>query len=289
MTKKIQVKDLSINVKTSKENDDFICLTDMAKFKNAEDPRFVVQKWMSSRNVVEFLGVWEEIYNLNFNRAEFDTVKNNAGSNSFSLSPEKWVKSVGAIGINSKSGRYGGGTFAHKDIAFEFASWLSPEFKLYLIKEFQRLNEQEKQTTQSLEWQIKRSLAKTNYRIHTDSIAKKLEGKQLAKWQENLIYADEADMLNLILWGKTAKEWEVENPKETKQNFNIRDAADIVDLIVLSNLETLNARFIDEGKNKAERSKILSEIAAQQKATISKNILAKNFVPTNLEPKKIGK
>lgn len=285
MTKEIKVKNLSVSVKTNKENDDFICLTDMAKFKNAEDPRFVVQKWMSSRNIVEFLGVWEEIYNPNFNRADFDTVKNQAGSNSFSLSPEKWVKIVGAVGINSKSGRYNGGTFAHKDIAFEFASWLSPEFKLYLIKEFQRLKEREKQTTHSLEWQIKRSLAKTNYRIHTDSIAKKLEGKQLAKWQESLIYADEADMLNLILWGRTAKEWEAENPQEVKQNLNIRDVADIVELIVLSNLETLNARFIDEGKSKTERSKILSEIAIQQKTIISKNILAKNFMNTTIEKK----
>ena len=285
MTTKINVKNLSIAIKTNKENDDFICLTDMAKFKNADDPRFVVQKWMSSRSIVEFLGVWEEIYNPNFNRAEFDTFKNNAGSNSFSMSPEKWVKTLGAIGIKSKSGRYGGGTFAHKDIAFEFASWLSPEFKLYLIKEFQRLKEQEKQTTHSLEWQIKRSLAKTNYRIHTDSIAKKLEGRQLAKWQESLIYADEADMLNLILWGKTAKEWEAENPQEAKQNLNIRDVADIVELIVLSNLETLNARFIDEGKSKTERSKILSEIAIQQKAIISKNILAKNFMNTTIEKK----
>ncbi len=285
MTTKINVKNLSIAIKTNKENDDFICLTDMAKFKNADDPRFVVQKWMSSRSIVEFLGVWEEIYNPNFNRAEFDTFKNNAGSNSFSMSPEKWVKTLGAIGIKSKSGRYGGGTFAHKDIAFEFASWLSPEFKLYLIKEFQRLKEQEKQTTHSLEWQIKRSLAKTNYRIHTDSIAKKLEGRQLAKWQESLIYADEADMLNLILWGKTAKEWEAENPQEAKQNLNIRDVADIVELIVLSNLETLNARFIDEGKSKAERSKILSEIAIKQKTIISKNILAKNFMNTTIEKK----
>jgi hypothetical protein len=285
MTKEIKVKNLSVSVKTNKENDDFICLTDMAKFKNADDPRFVVQKWMSSRSIVEFLGVWEEIYNPNFNRAEFDTFKNNAGSNSFSMSPEKWVKTLGAIGIKSKSGRYGGGTFAHKDIAFEFASWLSPEFKLYLIKEFQRLKEQEKQTTHSLEWQIKRSLAKTNYRIHTDSIAKKLEGRQLAKWQESLIYADEADMLNLILWGRTTKEWEVENPQEVKQNLNIRDVADIVELIVLSNLETLNARFIDEGKSKTERSKILSEIAIQQKTIISKNILAKNFMNTTIEKK----
>ena len=216
---------------------------------------------------------------------EFHKIKNQAGSNGFIVSSSKWINSTNSIGIRSSAGRYGG-TYAHKDIAFEFASWLSPEFKLYLIKEFQRLKEQEKQTTQSLEWQIKRSLAKTNYRIHTDSIAKTLEGKQLAKWQESLIYADEADMLNLILWGQTAKEWEEKNPQEVKQNLNIRDVADIVDLIVLSNLETLNARFIDEGRNKQERSKILNEIAGQQKATISKNILAKNFAPKALDLKK---
>jgi hypothetical protein len=185
----------------------------------------------------------------------------------------------------SQSGRYGGGTFAHKDIAFEFASWLSPEFKLYLIKEFQRLKEQEKQTIYSLEWQIKRSLAKTNYRIHTNAIAKKLEGTELAKWQENLIYANEADMINLILWGKTAKEWEVENLSDAKKGqrgLNMRDMADITDLIVLSNLETLNARFIDEGRSKKERAKILSEIAEEHKTTIAKNFSARNLAKLSL-------
>jgi hypothetical protein len=283
MTKEIKVKNLSVTVKTNKENDDFICLTDMAKFKGNETG-IIIANWLTTKFTLEFLGIWEEMNNPNFNLMEFHKIKNQAGSNGFIVSSSKWTENTNSIGIRSSAGRYGG-TFAHKDIAFEFASWLSPEFKLYLIKEFQRLKEQEKQTTHSLEWQIKRSLAKTNYRIHTDSIAKKLEGKQLAKWQESLIYADEADMLNLILWGKTAKEWEAENPQEVKQNLNIRDVADIVELIVLSNLETLNARFIDEGKSKTERSKILSEIAIQQKTIISKNILAKNFMNTTIEKK----
>ena len=285
MTKKeIKVKNLSVAIKTGKENDDFICLTDMAKFKG-EETGIIIANWLTTKFTLEFIGIWEEMNNPNFNLMEFHKIKNQAGSNGFIVSSSKWINSTNSIGIRSSTGRYGG-TYAHKDIAFEFASWLSPEFKLYLIKEFQRLKEQEKQTTQSLEWQIKRILAKTNYRIHTDSIAKKLEGKQLAKWQESLIYADEADMLNLILWGQTAKEWEEKNPQEVKQNLNIRDVADIVDLIVLSNLETLNARFIDEGRNKQERSKILNEIAGQQKATISKNILAKNFAPKVLDLKK---
>jgi len=283
MTKEIKVKNLSVTVKTNKENDDFICLTDMAKFKG-DETGIIIANWLTTKFTLEFLGIWEEMNNPNFNLMEFHNIKNQAGSNGFIVSSSKWINSTNSIGIRSNAGRYGG-TYAHKDIAFEFASWLSPEFKLYLIKEFQRLKEQEKQTTHSLEWQIKRSLAKTNYRIHTDSIAKKLEGKQLAKWQESLIYADEADMLNLILWGRTAKEWEAENPQEVKQNLNIRDVADIVELIVLSNLETLNARFIDEGKSKTERSKILSEIAIQQKTIISKNILAKNFMNTTIEKK----
>ena len=277
MTKEIKVKNLSINVKTNKENDDFICLTDMAKFKG-EETGVIIANWLTTKFTVEFLGVWEEMHNPNFNLMEFHKIKNEAGSNGFIVSSSKWINATNAIGIRSSAGRYGG-TFAHKDIAFEFASWLSPEFKLYLIKEFQKLKEQEKQTTHSLEWQIKRSLAKTNYKIHAHSIAiaKKLEGKELLKWQENLVYASEADMINIILWGKTAKEWELENPEETKKSLNMRDMADISDLIVLSNLETLNARFIDEGKSKKERSKILAEISEQQKTTIAKNFLAREL------------
>ncbi len=238
MAKKLIIKDIEINVKTSKEGDDFISLTDMAKWKNPDHPDQVVANWMRTDFTIKFLGLWETDYNQNFNPVEFEGFKKQTGENSFVMSPKKWVKATNAAGIYSKSGRYGGGTFAHKDIALEFASWLSPEFKLYIIKEFQRLKELEKQTTHSLEWQIKRSLTKTNYRIHTDSIKTRLESLNLSKFKESLVYADEADMLNLIMFGKTAKEWEKENPKFAKQKLNIRDVAEIEELIVLSGLDT---------------------------------------------------
>jgi hypothetical protein len=200
------------------------------------------------------LGIWELLNNpAKFNRTEFEAVKNQAGSNSFSMSPEKWKKTTNAIGIRSKSGRYGGGTFAHKDIALEFASWLSPEFKLYLIKEFQRLKELEKQTIYNLEWEVKRSIVKTNYRIHTDAIKKQLQTLQLSEFQNNLRYAEEADMLNLILFGQKAKDWEYNNPNLVNQGLNMRDTADITELIVLSGLETLNAYLINQGETKEAR------------------------------------
>ena len=254
MSKKININNVEVNIKTSQNEEDFISLTDMAKWKNAEEPRFVVQKWMSSKYTIQFLGIWEELHNeINFNRTEFEAFKNEAGINSFSMSPEKWIKSTNAVGIYSKSGRYGGGTFAHKDIAFEFASWLSPEFKLYLIKEFQRLKQLEKTTIQSLEWQVKRSLVKTNYKIHTDAIKKQLESLNLPKFQEKIRYADEADMLNLIMFGKTAGEWRNENQDLAKQGLNIRDVANIEDLIILSGLETLNAYLLDQNQEKETR------------------------------------
>lgn len=269
MSKKLNVNDLEINIKTSQGDNDYISLTDMAKWKNSVDPRFVIQKWMSSKYSIEFLGIWETIHNLsNFNRAEFDAFKNEAGANSFSMSPEKWIKTTNAIGIYSKSGRYGGGTFAHKDIALEFASWLSPEFKLYLIKEFQRLKELEKTTTSSLEWQIKRSLVKTNYKIHTDAIKKQLQQLKLPTFQQKLVYADEADMLNLILFGKTAKEWEQENPQSKQDGKNMRDVATIEDLIVLSGLETLNTYLLNQGIPKEERVQELTKEATKNMQSI---------------------
>lgn len=254
MSKKISVQNIEVSVRTSKDDNDYFSLTDMAKWKNAEDPRFVVQKWMSTKFTLEFLGIWEVINNPeNFNRTEFDSFKNQAGSNSFSMSPEKWKKTTNAIGIRSKAGRYGGGTFAHKDIALEFASWLSPEFKLYLIKEFQRLKELEKQTIYNLEWEVKRSIVKTNYRIHTDAIKKQLKTLQLSEFQNNLRYAEEADMLNLILFGQKAKDWEYNNPDLVNQGLNMRDTADITELIVLSGLETLNAYLLNQGETKEIR------------------------------------
>ena len=275
MKKTIEVNDITVQIKTNKNNDDFICLTDMAKFKGNETG-IIIAHWLTTKYTIEFLGGWEEMHNPNFNLTEFRNIRNEVGSNGFIVSSSRWIKAVNAIGIKSTAGRYGG-TYAHKDIAMEFATWLSPKFKLYLIKEFQRLKVLENKTTHSLEWQIKRSLAKTNYRIHTDSISKTLKGKALDKWKERLIYADEADMLNLILWGKTAKDWREQNPKDDKIGLNIRDTAEITDLIVLSNLETLNARFLDEGKSKEERAKLLLEIAENQKQIISKNLSIKNI------------
>ncbi len=228
----------------------------MAKWKNPESPRFVVQKWLSTKYTISFLGVWENLYNVNFKRAEFGTFKNEAGVNSFSMSPTKWIKETNAIGIRSAAGRYGG-TFAHKDIAFEFASWLSPEFKLYLIAEFQRLKALEETTITSLEWQIKRSLSKTNYKIHTDAIKKQLEKLNLSNFEKRLIYAEEADLLNLIMFGKTAKEWRSKNKKHSDKGLNMRDLANIEELIFLSNLETVNAYLINQGIDKKYRIKEL--------------------------------
>lgn len=253
MTKKINISNLAITIKISPKEEDFISLTDMAKWKNAEYPDQVIANWMRTNFTISFLGLWEIAYNKNFNPNDFEGFKNQTGENTFIMSPQKWIKATNAVGIYSKSGRYGGGTFAHKDIAFEFASWLSPEFKLYLIKEFQRLKQLEKTTTQSLEWQVKRSLVKTNYKIHTDAIKKQLESLNLLKFQEKIRYADEADMLNLIMFGKTAKEWKDENQDLAKRGLNLRDEANIEDLIVLSGLETLNAYFLDQRISKEIR------------------------------------
>jgi hypothetical protein len=254
MSKKISIQNIEVSVRTSKDDNDYFSLTDMAKWKNVDDPRFVIQKWMSTKFTLEFLGIWELLNNpAKFNRTEFEAVKNQAGSNSFSMSPNKWIRSMNATGIRSSAGRYGGGTFAHKDIALEFASWLSPEFKLYLIKEFQRLKELEKQTIYNLEWEVKRSIVKTNYRIHTDAIKKQLQTLQLSEFQNNLRYAEEADMLNLILFGQKAKDWEYNNPNLVNQGLNMRDTADITELIVLSGLETLNAYLINQGETKEAR------------------------------------
>ena len=239
------------------QQDDYISLTDIAKYRNADDPRFVIQNWMRTRFTVEFLGIWEQLNNPDFNRVEFEAVKNESGSNAFVMTPTKWASLTGAIGIVSKSGRYGG-TYAHKDIAFEFASWVSVEFKLYLIKEFQRLKEQE---LQQLGWDIRRNLTKINYRIHTDAIKTKLIPPELTPQQINFIYASEADLLNVALFGKTAKQWREEN---TEHKGNIRDEANVSQLVCLANLETLNAHFIHQGLPQPERLKILNQTAIHQ-------------------------
>jgi hypothetical protein len=255
-TTKIKVMKREVMIKTI-DQDDYICITDIAKYKNSDDPRFVIQNWMKTRSTVEFLGIWEIINNKDFNRVEFDTVKNEAGSNAFVLTPTKWIKLTQSIGIISKSGRYGG-TYAHKDIAFEFASWISAEFKLYLIKEFQRLKEAEQAT---LGWDIKRNLSKINYRIHTDAIKANLIPPELTAKQAGLIYASEADVLNMALFGLTAKKWREANPGE---RGNIRDQANASQLVCLSNLENLNALFIKEGMEQPERLTKLNRIAIEQ-------------------------
>lgn len=237
--------------------DDFISLTDIAKYKNADDPRFVIQNWMRTRFTVEFLGIWEQLNNPDFNRVEFEAVKDEAGSNAFVMTPTKWASLTGAIGIVSKSGRYGG-TYAHKDIAFEFAFWVSVEFKLYLIKEFQRLKETE---ARQLGWDIRRNLTRINYRIHTDAIKASLIPPELSPAQINLIYASEADLLNVALFGRTAKQWRDENPGN---KGNIRDEANAAQLVCLANLETLNAHFIQQGLPQAERLQLLNQTAIGQ-------------------------
>ena len=236
---------------------DYISLTDIAKYKNADDPRFIIQNWMRTRNTLDFLGIWEYLNNSNFNRVEFEAVKNNAGTNSFVMTPTKWINLTKAIGIISKAGRYGG-TYAHKDIAFEFASWVSVEFKLYLIKEFQRLKEQEHQ---QLGWDIKRNLTKINYRIHTDAIKNNLIPEKLNKEAISLVYSSEADILNMALFGETAKGW---RKKNSGTKGNIRDYANVTQLLCLANLENLNAHLIKQGFSQQDRLEILNDTAIQQ-------------------------
>lgn len=254
---KLVVKGAEISVQWNSERDDFISLTDIAKLKDSDNPRYIIQNWLRNRNTIEFLGVWESLYNPSFNRVEFDAFRSQAGLNSFVMTPQKWVESTRAIGIISKAGRYGG-TYAHKEIAFEFASWISVEFKLYLVKEFERLKTEE---MKQLGWDIKRNLAKINYRIHTDAIKENLIPPELSAKQVSMVYASEADVLNMALFGMTAKQWRDSHPE---LKGNIRDYANISQLVCLSNLENLNAVFISEGMSQAERLAKLNAIAISQ-------------------------
>ena len=254
---KLVVKGAEISVQWNSERDDFISLTDIAKLKDSDNPRYIIQNWLRNRNTIEFLGVWESLYNPSFNRIEFDAFRSQAGLNSFVMTPQKWVESTRAIGIISKAGRYGG-TYAHKEIAFEFASWISVEFKLYLVKEFERLKTEE---MKQLGWDIKRNLAKINYRIHTDAIKEKLIPPELSAKQVSMVYASEADVLNMALFGMTAKQWRDSHPE---LKGNIRDYANVSQLVCLSNLENLNAVFISEGMSQAERLAKLNAIAISQ-------------------------
>ena len=245
---------------------DYISLTDIARYKDAEHTDDIIKNWLRNRNTIELLGFWESIYNPNFKHVEFDGFRKQAGLNSFVMTPKKWIESTNAIGIVSKSGRYGG-TFAHKDIALEFASWISIEFKLYIIKEFQRLKEDE--TSQlKLEWNLQRTLSKINYHIHTDAIRDNLIPKEITKQQANFVYADEADLLNVALFGLTAKEWRENNPDK---KGNVRDYASLEQLVVLSNMESINALLISQGITPSERLRELNKVAITQMKSLVKN------------------
>lgn len=250
-----------IEIVTYKKNEkDYISLTDIARYKDNDRSDYILQNWMRTRGAIEFLGLWEKLYNPNFNSIEFDGFRKESGLNSFVLTPKKWITKTNAIGIVSKAGRYGGGTYAHVDIAYEFASWISAEFKLYLIKEFQRLKREENLRLEQ-GWDVKRILAKINYKIHTDAVKDHLIPAYLSKNRANIVYANEADVLNVALFGKTAKEWRDENKGK---DGNIRDYADITQLVVLANLEGINAELIRQGLTQSKRLMQLNRIAIVQ-------------------------
>jgi len=258
----IAVQGAEVTVLTQ-DQQDLICLTDIAKYKEPDRADHVIQNWMRNRNTVEFLGVWERLNNVDFKPLEFEGFRNQAGLNSFVLTPRQWIDATGAIGLISKSGRYGG-TYAHKDIAFEFASWVSVEFKLYLIREFQRLKDEENHRLK-LDWNLQRTLAKINYRIHTDAIKDTLIPPLITKAQASAVYASEADLLNVALFGQTAKQWRDAHPDA---EGNIRDHAPLEQLVVLTNLESLNSVLLRQGLAPSERLRTLNDIAITQMRTL---------------------
>ena len=271
---KITVKDTEITVINVKD-EDYFCLTDMIK---AKDGDFFITDWLRNRNTLEYIGIWEQVYNPDFNYGEFAIIKSQSGLNSFKISVKEFVEKTNAISIRAKAGRYGG-TYAHKDIAFEFAMWISPEFKIYIVKEFQRLKEEEQKM---VGWSAKRELAKINYRIHTDAIKQNLIPSELTPLQKNHVYADEADMLNVAMFGMTAKEWRESNPD---LKGNIRDYASINQLICLSNMENLNAVFINDKLSQLERLEKLNKIAIQQ-MKILENIEERKLLTDKSEAEK---
>ena len=259
----IEVKGAAITVFAQNE-DDYICITDIARYKNAERTDDLVRNWLRNRNTIEFLGIWEQLNNPDFKPVEFDGIRIQAGLNSFTLTPKQWIEKTGAIGIISKAGRYGG-SYAHKDIAFEFASWISVEFKLYLIKEFQRLKDDENRRL-SLAWSLNRTLSKLNYHIHTDAIKTHLIPALVTPAQAAITYANEADILNVAFFGQTAKKWRDTN---SELEGNMRDYASIEQLLVLANIESMNAEFIHMGLTQCDRLKRLNEIAIRQMKTLT--------------------
>ncbi|MDA1338190.1 MAG: KilA-N domain-containing protein [bacterium] len=273
-TKKIVVQGSQISIILRQGDEDFISLTDMAKVK-AYDSGVVISNWLTTKYTIQFIGAWEKLHNPDFNLMEFHKTKNEVGTNGFIISSSMWIKNTSAIGIRSSAGRYGG-TFAHRDIAFEFATWLSPEFKLYLIKEFQRLKQEENRKLE-LGWDIKRQLTKINYKIHTDAIQTHLIPLELNKQATNTVYASEADVLNVALFGKTAKDWRSENPY-SKKDGNIRDYADVTQLVVLANLEGINAELIKQKISQSDRLSRLNQIAISQMQSLIGNSSIKKLI-----------
>lgn len=260
----IHAKGIDIGIYTTDFKNEYISLTDIAKYRSSE-PRITIHNWLRGRDIVEFLGLWEALHNPNFKRIDFEAFKENAGTNAFVFSIKKWNEDLGAIGLLTKSGRYGGGIYAHMDIALEFASWLSPEFKLYIIKDYKRLKYNENSHL-SIGWNLNREIAKLNYHIHTDAIKSNLIPPDLTQEQIGYTYASEADLLNVALFGKTAKQWRIGNPDK---KGNIRDYATLNQLLVLANMESYNAILIEQGKQQSERLILLHELAVRQMQTMS--------------------
>ena len=258
----IHAAGVDIGIYTQDFENEFISLTDIARYKS-DDPTAVIQNWMRNRDVIEFLGLWERLHNPDFNPLEFEGFRKQAGANAFTMSPRKWIEATNAIGIVSKAGRYGG-TYAHSDIAMSFATWISPEFQLYIMKDYRRLKTDENSRL-SLNWNLNRAISKLNYRIHTDAIKENLIPPELTSEQVAYTYANEADMLNVVLFGKTAKQWKDENPTA---KGNMRDAATLNQLLVLANLESYNAVLINQGKDQKERMELLRQLTVQQLQTL---------------------
>ena len=260
----IHANGIDISVYTTDFKNEYISLTDIARYRSS-DPRITIHSWLRSRDIVEFLGLWETLHNPDFKRSEFDTFKKDAGTNAYTFSIKEWNESLQGIGIITKSGRYGGGIFAHSDIALEFASWLSPEFKLYIVKDYKRLKNDENSRL-SLNWNLNREISKLNYKIHTDAIKENLILPELTAAQKSFVYADEADLLNVALFGQTAKEWREENKGK---KGNIRDYANLNQLLVLANLESYNAILIEQGLPQSRRLELLRATAIKQLSAIS--------------------
>lgn len=261
----LHVQGIDVGIYSEDFRNEYISLTDIARYRNSEDPRFAIQNWMRNRNTIEFLGLWESLHNPDFNRVQFDTFRVEAGLNRFVMTPSKWIEMTNAIGITVKAGRYNGGTFAHSDIAMEFASWVSSEFKLYLMKDYRRLKYDENSRL-SLSWNLNREISKLNYRVHTDAIQQNLIPADLTKEQQSYVYADEADVLNVALFGMTAMQWRSLN---LGKKGNIRDYASLQQLLVLANMESYNALLIGQKISQPDRLQALRTMAIKQLQTLS--------------------